>query len=64
MISDERIEELEIKFSYLDESVRILNETVIEKDREIDSLKKRVKILENSLEVLGEEISNEKPPHY
>ncbi|MBN2436279.1 MAG: SlyX family protein [Spirochaetes bacterium] len=64
MINDERIEELEIKFSYLDESVRILNETVIEKDREIDSLKKRMKILENSLEVLGEEISNEKPPHY
>lgn len=64
MNNEERIEELEIKFSYLDESVRILNETVIEKDREIDILKKKVTILENSLEVLGEEISNEKPPHY
>jgi uncharacterized coiled-coil protein SlyX len=61
---EERLDELEIRYSYLDDAVQTLNETIISKDLEIDRLKKRVQQLENSIETLGEAIPNEKPPHY
>ena len=62
------IEMLEIKVSYLEDTVSKLNDVVIDQERTIGSLIMRIESLEKKvedlIEVSGEARPNRKPPHY
>ncbi len=65
---NEDLEKLEIRLSYLEKENAELNEAVLECDRTISELLKRIEKLELNVEDLieesGESRPNRKPPHY
>ena len=65
---NEDLEKLEIRLSYLEKENAELNESVLECDRTISELLKRIEKLELNVEDLieesGESRPNRKPPHY
>lgn len=62
------IDMLEIKVSYLEDTVSKLNDVIIDQERTIGSLIMRIESLEKKvedlIEVTGEARPNRKPPHY
>lgn len=68
MENEKRIENLEIKLTYLEDFVKQLQEVSVEQSHDIEKLKKENKMLieriKEMMEDLGEEIPNRKPPHY
>jgi len=66
---EERITELEIKLAHVENTIDILDQTVITQQSQIDILMLKMSILEKKLKAAGEsQIANEKdetpPPHY
>lgn len=61
-MSDERLNDLEIKFSYQEELLNELNKIVANQQMIIDKLVKEVKKLHDQNE--GDKSVQEKPPHY
>lgn len=61
-MSDERLNDLEIKFSYQEELLNELNKIVANQQMVIDKLVKEVKKLHEESE--GDKSLQEKPPHY
>ena len=65
---NEDLEKLEIRLSYLEKENAELNEAVLECDRTISELLKRIEKMELNVEDLieesGESRPNRKPPHY
>ena len=65
---NEDLEKLEIRLSYLEKENAEFNEAVLECDRTISELLKRIEKLELNVEDLieesGESRPNRKPPHY
>jgi SlyX protein len=66
---DNRITELEIRLTHMEETLDVLDKTVIGQQGEIDRLKLQISILEKKLENAAEsQIADEKdetpPPHY
>lgn len=67
-MESERVEKVEVKLSYLEETVEQLNEIVVAQQKEmaelhahVDALKKKIaELMRNE----GEEIANRRPPHY
>lgn len=64
MTNEERIDELEIRYTFLEESLHVLNGAVIEKDKEIEMLRQRIFTLENSVDSMLDDSPHQKPPHY
>lgn len=68
MTTEERIIQLEIKETYLEETLMTVNELLIKQAKELEILLKRVEFLENQIRQLQdgslEDIPSEKPPHY
>lgn len=67
-MTEERMIEIEIKIAYQEDTIQELNDVVCKQQKQIDDLEatctflvKRVKILSEST---GDNIANEKPPHY
>lgn len=64
----EDLERLEIKASYLEDTVAKLNEVVIDQERTIGSLIMRIESLERKvedlIEVSSEARPSRRPPHY
>ena len=64
----EDLERLEIKASYLEDTVAKLNEVVIDQERTIGSLLMRIESLEKKvedlIEVSSEARPSRRPPHY
>ena len=64
----EELERLEIKASYLEDTVAKLNEVVIDQERTIGSLLMRIESLERKvedlIEVSSEARPSRRPPHY
>ncbi len=64
----EELERLEIKASYLEDTVAKLNEVVIDQERTIGSLIMRIESLEKKvedlIEVSSEARPSRRPPHY
>jgi uncharacterized coiled-coil protein SlyX len=61
---ESRLNDLEIRYSYLERAVRDLDQVVIDLRAQVDRLEREMKELVN---VAGEEEAspeNEKPPHY
>jgi SlyX protein len=63
-MSDERLIDLEIRFSHQDDFIQQLNAVVIEQQKRIDSLEKAVLDLKRNINVNDPVNSVEKPPHY
>jgi SlyX protein len=61
-MSDERLTELEIRFSHQDQFLQELNQVVVEQQIKIERLEKE--ILDLKRNVNSEDVPNEKPPHY
>ncbi len=61
---EERLDQLEIRYTYLEDKIQTLNDLIIERDREITGLKKQISTLEESIADSFESPRNEKPPHY
>lgn len=66
--SEERLRELEIKITFLDDYVSAQNETILRLSRELDRLARAMKALSEKTDALeaGGNIppANEKPPHW
>ncbi len=64
----DELEKLEIRLSYLEKENAELNEVVLEQDRTIAEMLKRIEKLEMNVQDLieesGESRPNRKPPHY
>lgn len=60
---DERITDLEMKLTFLERTVEELNGVIIEQDKSIQALTKRVDVVSQQLEPSDETIQ-ELPPHY
>lgn len=66
---DERITELEIRLTHLEDTVDVLNQTVIDQNRLIDQLQLQISILEKKLKAaaasnIAHESEETPPPHY
>ncbi len=66
---DERVEKLEIKVSFQDDTIQSLSDTVARQDREIDYLKQEIDALKNKLKDINAgavkpEEEETPPPHY
>lgn len=66
---DERVEKLEIKVSFQDDTIQSLSDTVARQDREIVYLKQELDALKNKLKdinagVVKPEEEETPPPHY
>ena len=65
---EEEIEKLEMKVSYLESQCDELNSVVIDQEKSIAILEKRMEIMERRIadliEVTGEARPNRRPPHY
>jgi len=66
-MQDERIRELEIRMTHLEDFINQLNRIVLENGKVIDSLKIEQASFKQQLNELSEQIpdpGSEKPPHY
>jgi len=66
---DTRITELEIRLTHMEETIDVLNETIIRQHGEIDQLQLQISILEKKLKATQEaniahESEETPPPHY
>ena len=66
---DERITELEIRLTHLENTIDVLNQTIIEQHRLIDQLQLQISILEKKLKAsaasnIAHESEETPPPHY
>lgn len=68
-MSDDRITDLEIRFSHQDDFLHKLNETVVEQQKTIERLEKEILDLKRSMNAESgisgnRSLRDEKPPHY
>lgn len=68
MNTEERIENLEIKLTYMEDFIKQIQDVAVEQSKEIEKLKAENRLMiqkiKDLIEVTGEEIPNRKPPHY
>jgi SlyX protein len=63
----ERIDRLETRLTYLDETIETLNSTIAAQWQQIDRLKRQVTLLGERLQAAEDNApgaANERPPHY
>ena len=66
---DERVTELEIKIAHLENTIDILDHTIITQQSQIDLMILKISLLEKKIKAAGEsQVAHEKdetpPPHY
>ncbi len=68
MALDNRITDLEIRLTHLDDTVEVLNRTIIDQQDRIDRLERSLKQLlsehERIRDAVAPEIVDTRPPHY
>lgn len=68
MIDEKRIEDLEIKLSYLEDFMNQIQEVTVQQTRDIEKLKTENKMMAQKIKELIDnqegDIPNRKPPHY
>ena len=64
MSTEQRLDELEIRFSHQDDFLQQLNSVVITQQKTIDRLEKEILDLKRPTNSNADTIKNEKPPHY
>lgn len=66
---DQRITELEIRLTHFEDTIEVLNQTIIKQNNEIDTLQLQVSILEKKIKAsqaspVAHESEETPPPHY
>jgi len=66
---DKRITELEIRLTHLEDTIEVLNQTIINQHKEIDVLQLQVSLLEKKIKAsqashIASESEETPPPHY
>ena len=66
---DERITELEIRLTHLEDTIDVLNQAIIDQHSQIDQLQLQISILEKKLKAtavsnIAPESEETPPPHY
>lgn len=66
---EDRVTELEIRLTHLEDTIEVLNRTIINQHAEIDHLKLQVAALEKKLKatqatIIAPESEETPPPHY
>jgi uncharacterized coiled-coil protein SlyX len=61
---ESRLNDLEIRYTYLERAVRDLDQVVIDLRAQVDKLERELKALVTTAEDESETPANEKPPHY
>ena len=66
---DDRITELEIRMTHLEDTIEVLNQTIIDQHAEVDTLKLQIDQLEKKLKAtqaspVAHESEETPPPHY
>ena len=66
---DERITEVEIRLTHIEDTIDILNQTIIDQHKLIDQLQLQISILEKKLKAsatsnIATESEETPPPHY
>ena len=66
---DNRVTELEIRLTHLEDTIEVLNETIIRQHGEIDLLQLQVSVLEKKIKTsqsspIAHEREETPPPHY
>ena len=68
MIDENRIIDLEVRVSYLEDFLNQIQQVVVEQGEELEALKKENRLLKEKVNELFDsvnvEIPNRKPPHY
>ena len=59
-----RLIELEIRYAHLEQQFAELSQVVFEQQKAIDALKMELGAMRGRLDVVGEPMANDKPPHY
>ena len=60
-----RLVDLEVRYTYLERTVRELDEVVVELRAEVEALRRQVRVLEDAQRAEPRELpASEKPPHY
>ncbi len=62
--TEQRLQSLEEKISWQEETIEQLSEVLLDQQRQIDKLTEEQEKLLSLTEVGGEKVPNEKPPHY
>ncbi len=66
---DDRVTELEIRLTHIEDTLDVLNQTVIEQHTQIDQLQLQISVLEEKLKAaarsnIAHESEETPPPHY
>ncbi|MDR0629273.1 MAG: SlyX family protein [Treponema sp.] len=64
---EERLEKIETKLAYLEDFVTRLQDTVVERNRELDRIQEEHRAMRSRLLQISQELEtlpHEKPPHY
>lgn len=68
MSTEERIKNLEIKLTYMEDFLKQIQEVAVDQAKDIERLKSENKMMKQKIKELVEEsegeIPNRKPPHY
>jgi SlyX protein len=67
-MSEERLTDLEIKWAFQDKALKELSSALYQQQRRIDALEKALKDVKDRVKAFsgppGEDVLDEKPPHY
>ena len=66
---DERITEVEIRLTHIEDTLDVLNQTIIDQHKQIDHLQLQISVLEKKLKTaassnIAHESEETPPPHY
>jgi len=61
---DDRLTDLEIRYSHLERQCADLGEVVFTQQKVLDAVQRELRALRLQVQSLGEASANEKPPHY
>ncbi len=63
-MNEDRLVDIETKLAYQENTIKDLNDTVIEQQKEIDTLKNIVERIKESSNISSGDLNDNKPPHY
>ena len=66
---DQRITELEIRLTHIEDTIDVLNQTIIDQHKRVDQLQLQISVLEKKLKAaassnIAHESEETPPPHY
>ena len=64
MTIEERLNELEVKYSFQEDTIKELNEVIVKQQKELDAFKPTIQKIADHIGDEVEDLTNPKPPHH